>query len=238
MFRAFFSHVEKYSNIFAAIIVAAAQRAKQMQQSSQLRIYSLFPLAFLLQLNRWWSTLYFLVNAVLFIYKGASPSTGERLLRVPLAHDWFKRRRVARSAWEAPARRSAPHALSPSLFLLPIPPFPFPFPFPAANDFPYPSDGFASPLLWEVVFLLAFVPMEAARLWLATSGNMKEDAVPLALSGLIAVAVVTLHVYYVGLQTYVLMLDVIINTISLIFVGVEVLAGVCVMFFFQRFARF
>jgi hypothetical protein len=88
------------------------------------------------------------------------------------------------------------------------------------------------------VFLLAFVPMEAARLWLATSGNMKEDAVPLALSGLIAVAVVTLHVYYVGLQTYVLMLDVIINTISLIFVGVEVLAGVCVMFFFQRFARF
>ena len=92
--------------------------------------------------------------------------------------------------------------------------------------------------MWEVVFLLAFVPMEAARLWLATLGNMKEDAVPLGLSGLIAVAVLTLHLYYIGLQTYVLMFDVILNSISFIFIGLEIVAGVIVMFFFQRFARF
>ena len=42
-----------------------------MQGSAALRIYSLFPLAFLLRLNGWWSTFYFLANAVLFIYKGA-----------------------------------------------------------------------------------------------------------------------------------------------------------------------
>ena len=80
--------------------------------------------------------------------------------------------------------------------------------------------------------------MEAARLWLATLGNMKEDAVPLGLSGLISVAVLTLHIYYVGLQTYVLMFDVILNSISFIFIGLEIVAGVVVMFFFQRFARF
>jgi hypothetical protein len=204
-----------------------------MQGSAALRIYSLFPLAFLLRLNGWWSTFYFLANALLFIYKGALVCSRDERRRggdsasvcaaVPAAADAPRARRPLR------AHRSVHPSRAISLP---------PCSRCAANDFPYPNDGFASPLVWEVVFMLAFVPMEAARLWLATLGNMKEDAVPLGLSGLISVAVLTLHIYYVGLQTYVLMFDVILNSISFIFIGLEIVAGVVVMFFFQRFARF
>ncbi|GBF88318.1 transmembrane protein [Raphidocelis subcapitata] len=86
---------------------------------------------------------------------------------------------------------------------------------------PYPPGRFAA----EFTFVWLWLLVEPGRLFLGSKGNKTEQPGPLLFSLLLAVPIVAFLVYHVKFQTYVLKLEVLLNAISLSFLGLQVLLG-------------
>ena len=68
----------------------------------------------------------------------------------------------------------------------------------------------------------------------ATRGNKTESIVPLFFSLILTAPIIIFHAYYISLQVYVLRLDVIIQAIALVFVGVEALLSLYTISAFSK----
>ncbi len=106
--------------------------------SSSVRILSSLPLQVLIYFNRWFAVLYFILNCLIFIYKG-----------------WWARVRADASAVLGVVMPGA--AASPRRCALTVPTLSI---F-AGAYFPYPPQTIG----WEVAFIFAYAAVEAARLF-------------------------------------------------------------------------
>ena len=68
----------------------------------------------------------------------------------------------------------------------------------------------------------------------ASKGNKTEQNAPLIWSLLLAISVGIAHGYYIGMQTYVMRVDVILNVVSFSFLGLEF---ILTLFAFVMFSR-
>ncbi|XP_077143921.1 transmembrane protein 80 [Ranitomeya variabilis] len=81
----------------------------------------------------------------------------------------------------------------------------------------YPDSNLALDL--GLLFLMAI--LESLRLYMGSMGNLKEEALPLLSSLFFTAGNITLSVYFLIWQTYILVADVTINAILLVFYGLE-----------------
>ncbi|NWW42910.1 TMM80 protein, partial [Pedionomus torquatus] len=88
--------------------------------------------------------------------------------------------------------------------------------------FSYP-DNFLAP---DLALLLIMAVLEVLRLYLGSKGNLTEEEAPLGLSLALTVGSVTLSVYFLVWQTYVLRADVVMNAVLLFTYGLESLLKV------------
>ncbi|NWS49373.1 TMM80 protein, partial [Probosciger aterrimus] len=86
-----------------------------------------------------------------------------------------------------------------------------------SQAFSYPEDFLSVDLTLLVIMAIA----EVLRLYLGVRGNLTEEEGLLGLSLVMTVGSVFLAVYFLVWQTYVLKIDVILNTILLLFCGME-----------------
>ncbi|OXB56115.1 hypothetical protein ASZ78_011699 [Callipepla squamata] len=86
-----------------------------------------------------------------------------------------------------------------------------------SHVFSYP-DQFLTP---DLALLCIMAALEALRLYLGSRGNLAEDEGPLGLSLAITIGSILLSVYFLVWQTYVLKLDVIMNSVLLLMYGLE-----------------
>jgi len=86
-----------------------------------------------------------------------------------------------------------------------------------------------------MLFLISCI--EAPRIFFASKGNKTEQIPPLAWSIALSAPVLVAHTYFLRLQTYVLRLDVIINSISLVFIGLELILSITTFVGFYRSFR-
>lgn len=68
----------------------------------------------------------------------------------------------------------------------------------------------------------------------ASKGNKTEQIPPLFWSLLLSISVITANAYYIDMQTYVMRVDVILNVVSLSFVGLEFILSLIAMIYFSR----
>jgi transmembrane protein 216 len=118
-----------------------------------------------------------------------------------------------------------------------IPSFSLTFPFsfcsgPHHSGFylPYPPTA----LGWEVSFIFLYAIVEMIRLFQASKGNKTEQIRPLFWSLLLSISVIIANAYYIDMQTYVMRVDVILNVVSLSFVGLEFVLSLIAMIYFSR----
>ncbi|KAM6953549.1 transmembrane protein 216 [Aplochiton taeniatus] len=95
---------------------------------------------------------------------------------------------------------------------------------------PYPPSN----LILDVVLLLLYLGLETLRIFYGWKGNLCERSLAVAVSMLILVPCTVLAVYYLLLQTFVLRLEFILNTILLCFYGLEFLLEVISISSFSR----
>jgi len=89
------------------------------------------------------------------------------------------------------------------------------------NRLPY-HDELQDLLGLEIGLVFALGLLEYARILLGSRGNKTEQAGPLIGCLLLSCPAIVANVYYLHLQIYVTRADVIVNSISLIFIGLEV----------------
>ncbi|GFR49327.1 hypothetical protein Agub_g11353 [Astrephomene gubernaculifera] len=99
---------------------------------------------------------------------------------------------------------------------------------------PYPNRNFSM----EFCFSWLWILIEAPRLFLASKGNKTERAAPIIFSTILAMPLLAMYIYFVGFQTYVLKIDQILNAISIIFMGIQLLFSVLVTVRFIMATRF
>ncbi|NXJ07062.1 TMM80 protein, partial [Odontophorus gujanensis] len=88
----------------------------------------------------------------------------------------------------------------------------------------YKSHVFSYPdqfLALDLTLLCIMATLEVLRLYLGSRGNLAEDEGPLGLSLAIMIGSIVLSVYFLVWQTYVLKVDVIINSVLLLMYGLE-----------------
>ncbi|XP_034038182.1 transmembrane protein 216 isoform X2 [Thalassophryne amazonica] len=95
---------------------------------------------------------------------------------------------------------------------------------------PYPSNN----LILDVVLLILFLGLESLRIFYGWKGNLCEQTLSSSVSLVILLPCVTLAVYYLLLQTFVLRLEVILNAVLLCFYGLEFLLGLLSLSAFSR----
>tara|TARA_B110000977_G_C10710971_1_gene351263 strand:+ start:279 stop:578 length:300 start_codon:yes stop_codon:yes gene_type:complete len=95
---------------------------------------------------------------------------------------------------------------------------------------PYPPTA----LGWEVSFIFLYAIVEMIRLFQASKGNKTEQIRPLFWSLLLSISVIIANAYYIDMQTYVMRVDVILNVVSLSFVGLEFVLSLIAMIYFSR----
>ena len=66
---------------------------------------------------------------------------------------------------------------------------------------------------------------ETLRLNSLTKGNKTTTSFPIFFSQLIAISLLALHAYYMSLQSYVLLIDIILNSLAMLFIGSEFILG-------------
>ena len=59
-----------------------------------------------------------------------------------------------------------------------------------------------------------------------TKGNKTEESVPAIISLVFSLFSIGTFLYYLNWQTYVMILDIAINSISLIFIGIQLITGI------------
>ena len=102
------------------------------------------------------------------------------------------------------------------------------------NHFMYSDGVFGT----EVFFLFAYFILDFGRGFQASKGNKTEQVGPLAISGILSVGVVMLHIYFFELQAYVLKLDRILNGIGVVFIALETLLMIFTSLTFYRDSNF
>ncbi|XP_006899947.1 PREDICTED: transmembrane protein 216 [Elephantulus edwardii] len=95
---------------------------------------------------------------------------------------------------------------------------------------PYP----AANLVLDVVMLLLYLGIDVIRLFFGSKGNLCQRKMPLAISVALTFPSAVMASYYLLLQTYVLRLEAILNSISLCFCGSELLLEVLTLCAFSR----
>ncbi|KDO30005.1 hypothetical protein SPRG_05194 [Saprolegnia parasitica CBS 223.65] len=100
---------------------------------------------------------------------------------------------------------------------------------------PYPPTGAYT---WEVIFLCLYYIIDRIRIFQASKGNKTEQVFPLVTACLLTLPCVISLAYYISLQTYVLQLDVILNAIGLVFLGLESIFGPITTLRLLRASRF
>ena len=168
-------------------------------------ILSLLALEILLYFNWWYSLLYILANILVFAYKGKF---------IP-----FKFKKINYDIFKQPTNCETNIF---DILLLII--------FYLGFYLPYPPTA----LGWEVSFIFLYAVVEMIRLFQASKGNKTEQIRPLFWSLLLSISVITANAYYIDMQTYVMRVDIILNVVSLSFVGLEFILSLIAMIYFSR----
>ena len=81
-------------------------------------------------------------------------------------------------------------------------------------------------ITWEIfmLFLLSF--LEILRLYFSSKGNKTEQLSSLVISFSLSVPIILGYAYFIALQTFVLKIDLILNSISFFFVGFELILSI------------
>ena len=106
--------------------------------------------------------------------------------------------------------------------------------------FTYKSINFYYPpkyLAWDLVTIFLYLFVESVRLLLVSKGNKTSTMAPLGISWALASPIIVLHAYYMSLQTYILRIDLVINSLALVFVGLETIGSVFVFLTFLQASR-
>jgi transmembrane protein 216 len=82
---------------------------------------------------------------------------------------------------------------------------------------------------WELTTIFLYIFIEEVRLMMLSKGNKTSTLRPLLISLLLAVPIIILHAYYLAAQTYVLRVDIVINAIAFVFLGIELLFSILVI---------
>ncbi|XP_041517728.1 transmembrane protein 216 isoform X1 [Microtus oregoni] len=98
---------------------------------------------------------------------------------------------------------------------------------------PYPTAN----LVLDVVMLLLYLGIEVIRLFFGTKGNLCQRKMPLGISVALTFPSVMMASYYLLLQTYVLRLEAIMNSILLFFCGSELLLEILTLATFSSMER-
>lgn len=98
---------------------------------------------------------------------------------------------------------------------------------------PYPTAN----LVLDVVMLLLYLGIEVIRLFFGTKGNLCQRKMPLGISMALTFPSAMMASYYLLLQTYVLRLEAIMNSILLFFCGSELLLEVLTLAAFSSMDR-
>lgn len=97
---------------------------------------------------------------------------------------------------------------------------------------PYPTGILAA----EVVLLFIMAALEFIRMFMGMKGNLTERVVSVVVSLLLTLPSIFGCLYLIIWQTYVLRLEVIINSVQLAFIALEVLFGIISFITFARAA--
>ncbi|GMH91775.1 hypothetical protein TL16_g12150 [Triparma laevis f. inornata] len=87
---------------------------------------------------------------------------------------------------------------------------------------------------WELAMLLLMAFIENSRLMLASRGNKTEQIPPLIWSIALSIPMIVGFCFFLTLQTYVMRIDIILNTIALVFVSLELLFSIFTSMSFYR----
>uniref|UniRef100_A0A8C6IGW3 Transmembrane protein 216 n=1 Tax=Mus spicilegus TaxID=10103 RepID=A0A8C6IGW3_MUSSI len=98
---------------------------------------------------------------------------------------------------------------------------------------PYPTAN----LVLDVVMLLLYLGIEVIRLFFGTKGNLCQRKMPLGISVALTFPSAMMASYYLLLQTYVLRLEAIMNSILLFFCGSELLLEMLTLATFSSMDR-
>uniref|UniRef100_A0A7S2BGR7 Transmembrane protein 216 n=1 Tax=Florenciella parvula TaxID=236787 RepID=A0A7S2BGR7_9STRA len=80
-------------------------------------------------------------------------------------------------------------------------------------------------LIWEAIMLVLYLVVEISRLSQLTRGNKLETIDPMAKAFVLGLITILSYAYFLRLQTYVLYVEVVLNSIGICFVGSEVIFG-------------
>ena len=91
----------------------------------------------------------------------------------------------------------------------------------AAAKFYYPHYY----LGWDIAIDFLYAVVECTRLMLVSKGNKTASIYAMGWSLVLGVPVLVAHSYFITLQTYVLRVDVVLNSIAFIIVGLQMLVA-------------
>ena len=102
-------------------------------------------------------------------------------------------------------------------------------------NFYYPSDY----LGWDITIDFLYAIIESCRLLLKSKANKTSQLGGMFWALLLGAPIITAHSYFIALQTYVLRVDLVINSIALVIVGIEMILGIIAYTaFFMQSRRF
>jgi hypothetical protein len=102
-------------------------------------------------------------------------------------------------------------------------------------NFYYPSDY----LGWDITIDFLYAIVEACRLILASKANKTSQMSGMFWSLVLGCPIIVAHSYFIALQTYVLRVDVVINSVAFVIVGIEMIVGlIAYSQFFMASRRF
>ncbi|GMH53186.1 hypothetical protein TrVE_jg1854 [Triparma verrucosa] len=87
---------------------------------------------------------------------------------------------------------------------------------------------------WELAMLVLMAFIENSRLMLASRGNKTEQIPPLIWSIALSIPMIVGFSFFLTIQTYVMRIDIILNTIALVFVSLELLFSIFTSMSFYR----
>ena len=101
------------------------------------------------------------------------------------------------------------------------------------NNLPYPAE-LQSLLGLEVAMVFVLGLLEWARLFLGSQGNKTEQVGPLVWMFFLSLPAAVANVYYLHLQIYVTRVDLVVNIVSLVFIGLELLLALLTIITFAK----
>ena len=101
------------------------------------------------------------------------------------------------------------------------------------NNLPY-SENMQTILGFEVAMVFVLGLLEWARLFLGSQGNKTEQVGPLVWMFFLSLPAAVANVYYLHLQIYVTRVDLVVNIVSLVFIGLELLLALLTIITFAK----